>query len=1151
MAARDRPPGVVALLFTDVVGSSELLDRFGDDRADELRRAHFALLREAVATTSGREVKTLGDGLMVVFTSPLDALRCAVAMQMAVAGRNRLEGQDLNIRVGIHAGEPVTDEEDFHGTAVVVAKRLCDQAVGGQIMTSQLVVDLVGSRGGFRFRPLGRKRLKGLAQPLAAVAVEWQPDQVTSEPTSSRTRPKAKPVRTRGPGFVGRDGELDLLRAELAQARAGELRCVLLVGEPGVGKTRLSAELLTRAHSQAMTLSARAYPMGATASFGLWAEALEGHLRGLTPAEVVAVCGGFLDDLAGLLHSVAAARGAVPEEQPPRLRLLEALAVVLTNLARQETVVIHLDDVHLADSSSWEALHYLALNLQGIPLLVVAAARPRELADHPVAPQVLFGLEQEGLLRRLSLGRLATEAVGELAAAVVGTPAPLALVQWLDERSRGNALFALGLLQALVDEGADLSAPTLQRLPEALADRVGARLKLLEEPALATLELLAVLGRRVGIAELVGMTSRPRDRLDEILSDLLRAGLVLEEERGRELTYEIAHPLIQEAIYQRIGGGRRRALHRLVGRALLASGRPGDAAPHFSRSADFGDPEAIEALCDALRQAEQRETDREALEILAAIVDLVPSRDPAWTDVAGAMSWHADWVVDHRFDNADQGVRAMQEISAVLAMSGDVKGRAAANLRLASFLAWGTSQLAEAERVCRLALDLFEQAGDVHRQLLARNELGWIKGLGGDPEAMAAEGHQVIEVARRHDERFALMQGFTTLGNAALFRGHFEAAEAALGASLAIAAEDGKLYEQTRVLAVLAMSRAYEGRMSGALAAVNQAKSVNPAVPPTWEPLALWMRGDVRQAVAAIHEAMAWKPIGTSRRRSVLLVFGALCLAEMGEMAEAQRYRAAARAVYDGPFMYFGAYSEYCDAMFAWWEGQRREPLVALRAVSTWMLEHGILPVASPVLIDLAELAAEAGEIDVADRAAADLDAVAGRVDRDLHRALSALAGAMADAGRGAEVEAVAGSRRALELLSGLDYPGYRGRALFVLGQSLPTSDRAGAIEAFEGAAGTFDASGAIRRRDRALEALKSLRGRGQRAAGAVLGPRSLTPREREVAGLACRGLSAREIAERLYIGERTVEGHLANVYAKLGIRSKTDLVRRASEFPI
>ena len=164
-----RGSALVTLLFTDLVASTELLARLGDDAAEEVRRAHFSLLRDAVAAAGGEEVKSLGDGLMVAFPSAVDALGCAVTVQRRVDEHNRRRaGPALQVRVGLHAGEPVRDEGDFHGEAVVVAKRLCDQATGGQILTSELVAGLVGSRGGFRFRSVGQLRLD---------AGQWPPPQ--------------------------------------------------------------------------------------------------------------------------------------------------------------------------------------------------------------------------------------------------------------------------------------------------------------------------------------------------------------------------------------------------------------------------------------------------------------------------------------------------------------------------------------------------------------------------------------------------------------------------------------------------------------------------------------------------------------------------------------------------------------------------------------------------------------------------------------------------------------------------------------------------------------------------------------------------------------------------------------------------------------
>src|SRR5712692_3976721 len=120
--------------------------------------------------------------------------------------------------------------------------------------------------------------------------------------------------------FVGRAMEVVALEAEWQRSAAGELRCILLSGDPGVGKTRLAEESLARHATAATVLAARARPLSRVASFGVWAEAFEEHLRQLPPEEVAEMCGGFLDDLAGLLRSVAGVRRAIPDREPPRIR---------------------------------------------------------------------------------------------------------------------------------------------------------------------------------------------------------------------------------------------------------------------------------------------------------------------------------------------------------------------------------------------------------------------------------------------------------------------------------------------------------------------------------------------------------------------------------------------------------------------------------------------------------------------------------------------------------------------------------------------------------------------------------------------------------------------------------------------------------------
>jgi len=167
---------VVTLLFTDLVGSTELSQRLGEDRAEDVRRQHTEALRQAVAASGGREVKHLGDGLMVVFNSPSAAVTCAVAMQIAVDRHNRKLAEPLGLRVGLHTGEVTRDNDDFFGTPVVVAERLCKRCEGGQIFASDVVRALVGTRGGRVFKEIGPLELKGINDPVLACELHWEPE---------------------------------------------------------------------------------------------------------------------------------------------------------------------------------------------------------------------------------------------------------------------------------------------------------------------------------------------------------------------------------------------------------------------------------------------------------------------------------------------------------------------------------------------------------------------------------------------------------------------------------------------------------------------------------------------------------------------------------------------------------------------------------------------------------------------------------------------------------------------------------------------------------------------------------------------------------------------------------------------------------------
>jgi class 3 adenylate cyclase len=189
----ERASGLVTILFTDLVGSTELLSRAGDEEAQRIFRAHHDLLAETATAHGGEEVKWLGDGLMVAFPSAADALSAAVAMQQAA--RRAVAGEHLAIRVGLNAGEALRDAADYFGTTVVVAKRLCDRAGAGQILCSDLVAGLLGGRPGFVFSELGKQELKGVPAPVGTLEVRYEADVAPGLPA-------------RLP-FVGREAELD------------------------------------------------------------------------------------------------------------------------------------------------------------------------------------------------------------------------------------------------------------------------------------------------------------------------------------------------------------------------------------------------------------------------------------------------------------------------------------------------------------------------------------------------------------------------------------------------------------------------------------------------------------------------------------------------------------------------------------------------------------------------------------------------------------------------------------------------------------------------------------------------------------------------------------------------------------------------------
>jgi class 3 adenylate cyclase len=178
----EHPPGEAytatafrTILFTDIVGSTDMTQRLGDAAAMQVLRVHDSIVRGAISRTQGQEVKHTGDGIMASFASAARAIECAIAIQCDLFAHNETAENPVNVKIGISAGEPVTEADDLFGAAVQLAARACDQAGAGAILVSTAVRELCRGKT-FVFEARGPFELKGFDEAIPLFEVAWSAD---------------------------------------------------------------------------------------------------------------------------------------------------------------------------------------------------------------------------------------------------------------------------------------------------------------------------------------------------------------------------------------------------------------------------------------------------------------------------------------------------------------------------------------------------------------------------------------------------------------------------------------------------------------------------------------------------------------------------------------------------------------------------------------------------------------------------------------------------------------------------------------------------------------------------------------------------------------------------------------------------------------